>query len=106
MPVPAEDERPVVRLARMRALPGRLPELLAAAHENVTDAMAADGCLSAEVCSDPASPDGILVVSRWVSAAALHGFLAWHEQIAHTKLADFARDRPAAAHHPVLASGA
>lgn len=89
----------------MVALPGGLDDLLLAAKGNVDDAMAADGCLSAEVCSDPDNTDGILVISRWESMAALKGFLDWHETIAHASLADFSDGKPKAAHHRVLASG-
>lgn len=99
------DAVPVVRIARMRALPGRIGELLAAAQGNVDDAMAAPGCRSAEVCGDPDTPDGILVISRWESLAAVRGFLEWHEGIAHASLADIAADEPRAVHHPVMGTG-
>lgn len=95
-----------MRIASMRALEGRLDELLEAARGNANDAMAAGGCRSAEVCLDADVPGGILVVSRWESRAALEAFLAWHETIAHASLADFSDAKPRAVHHVVVAAGA
>lgn len=99
------EDSPVIRIARMVALPGGLDDLLTAAQCNVDDAMADDGCLSAEVCNDPDNSDGILVISRWESMDALQAFLAWHETIAHASLADFSDGKPKAVHHQVLAWG-
>lgn len=107
-PDPADgttDAAPVIRIARMRALTGKSDELLAAAQGNVDDAMAAPGCLSAEVCADPDTPGGILVISRWESLATVQAFLAWHETIAHASLAEFSDGKPRAVHHPVVATG-
>ena len=86
----------------MRASQGQLDELLEAARGNANDAASADGCLSAEVCTDPEVDDGILVISRWESLAALKQFLAWHETIAHASLADFSIEKPRAVHCPVV----
>lgn len=98
-------DAPVIRIARMRALPGKRAELLEAARGNVQDAASQPGCRSAEVCADSATNDGILVISRWESLAALQAFLAWHETIAHASLADFSDGKPQATQYPVLAVG-
>lgn len=90
----------------MRALKGQLNELLEAARTNANDAASADGCLSAEVCTDPETEDGITVISRWQSRSALQQFLAWHETIAHASLADFSVEKPRARHCPVVFKGA
>lgn len=99
------EDSPVIRIARMRARPGVSDGLMGAAKGNVDDAMAAPGCLSAEVCADPDEKDGILVIPRWESMASLQAFLAWHETIAHASLADFSDEKPVAVHHQVLVSG-
>lgn len=100
------DETPVIRIARMRALPGKLDELLAAGKGNADDAMASPGCRSVEVCTDPEDADGMLMISCWDSLAALKGFLEWHETIAHASLADFSVEKPTAVHYPVVETGA
>ncbi len=94
---------PVVRIAYLRAKAGQREALLAAARANTEDAVAA-GALSAEVCSEPDSPEDVLVISRWASLTAVQDFLSWHESHAHERLGDHAEGRPRAVHYPVHSS--
>ena len=68
---------------------------------NAHDALASPGCLSADVCTDAGTPDVVLVISRWESAAALQAFLDWHEQHAHGAVSPYAVGAPTSVHYPV-----
>jgi quinol monooxygenase YgiN len=91
----------VVRVSTFEARPGPLTGLITAATGNAHDAVASPGCLSADVCTDPGTPDAVLVISRWESAAALQAFLDWHEQHAHGAVSPYAVGAPTSVHYPV-----
>ena len=95
----------VVRLSTFRARPGQTMGLVTAASGNARDALASPGCLSAEVCTDPDTPDVVLVVSRWESPSALRTFLDWHEQHAHGTVSPYAMSAPTSVHYPVADPG-
>ena len=99
---PAEDATGVVRIATFEALPGRVDGLLGAAQKNASDARAADGCLSAEVCVSQSEPDTVVVVSRWRSDGDLQAFLDWHESQAHGAVSPYAARPPRAVHYRIV----
>ena len=100
---PVENPAGVVRIATFEARPGQVDGLLDAAQKNASDARAADGCLSAEVCVAPEDSDTVLVVSRWRSGADLQAFLDWHESHAHGAVSPYAARPPRAVHHRIVA---
>ena len=91
-----------LRVTHLRARPGQLTALLAAARGNAGAAASATGCRSAEVCTDPDDPDTVLVVSRWASRSALEHFLGWHEKVAHGSLAASMAEPPRSVHYAVV----
>lgn len=91
----------VIRITTLRARPDARADLIAAAWQNALAARTQEGCLSAEVASDPADADRVLVISRWQSEAAVQAFLRWHETIAHASLRDYTASAPTSAHHVV-----
>jgi quinol monooxygenase YgiN len=91
----------VVRVSTFTARPGQVDGLIAAAAGNAGDALASPGCLSADVCTDPGTPDVVLVISRWESTAALRAFLDRHEQHAHGAVSPYAVGVPTSVHYPV-----
>lgn len=92
----------VVRIATFQAQPGRMADLIAAAHGNAATALEQDGCLSAEAVTDPNDGARLLVVSRWQTAAQLQAYLQWHQGIAHSSMAEASVGKPVAAHYPVV----
>lgn len=97
------EDAGVVRIATFRARPGQVDGLVGAARRNARDALAADGCRSAEVCIAEQDPDALLVVSRWASPSALRAFLDWHESQAHGAVSPYAAEPPHAVHYRVVA---
>jgi len=99
---PAAEHAGLVRIATFRARPGKADQLLDAARGNASDARAADGCRSAQVCIADEDPDTLLVVSRWESADALRAFLDRHESQAHGAVGPYAAEPPHATHYRVV----
>lgn len=90
----------VVRVTTLQARSGHAPELMDAAQHNACEARAADGCLSAEVCTDPRGLGTVLVISRWESDAKVRAFLDWHGQRARGALSPYAVGGPRSVHYP------
>lgn len=91
----------MVRVSTFRARPGQEAGLIGAAAGNARDALASPGCLSAEVCTDPGTPQTVLVISRWESASTLRDFLDRHERHAHGTVSPYAVGAPTSVHYPV-----
>lgn len=92
----------VIRIATFVAKPGRMADLIDAAHENAATALGQQGCLSAEVATVPGDQSRAIVVSRWASAGALQAYLDWHQGIAHATMAEACEGKPVAVHYPVV----
>lgn len=92
----------VIRIATFATKPGRMTDLIAAAHENAATALGQQGCLSAEVATIPDDSERAIVVSRWASAAHLKAYLDWHQALAHSSMAAVSEGKPIAVHYPVV----
>jgi quinol monooxygenase YgiN len=91
----------LVRVTTFHARSGQASSLLDAAEQNARAARSAAGCHSAEVCTAPDDSDTVLVISRWASAAAVQGFLDWHQRLAYGVVSPHTTGRPHSVHYPV-----
>ena len=61
----------VIRVARMRATPGKRTELLAGLHKQVDAMRSVSGLFGAQVCQIEEDPESVVLISRWQDEAAM-----------------------------------
>jgi len=65
----------VVRVAHFRPASGQREQLLARLQSGIDGIRQREGCFGAQICTVREDPDVIVIVSRWVSQAAVDQFL-------------------------------
>jgi quinol monooxygenase YgiN len=66
----------VVRVARFHPAQGGREEVVNRLQSGIDGIRQRDGCFGAQICTVREDPDVIVIVSRWVSQAALDQFLS------------------------------